>query len=244
MNCPTAVRLIELVLGAATVLALVWVAVPGRRPWRVMAGSVRRMWGSWRRWLYVAALASILGANYAYLAAGIDERCTARVVARRGGDFAELIHARIEGDAVARLQGAVAWQPLTWLFGYAYVVVFPCLVVVALVVLDERRDGHGLALVLAGYLLNYLLALPFYAWVPVRETFVYYHESGLGPPAARLLLDDLSPVVMELYRPMSGVDNCFPSLHTSLSVTLALVAWQAGRRRGRAVTAAPVAVGL
>jgi membrane-associated phospholipid phosphatase len=234
--------LVETLLGVATVLACVWVAVPGRWPWGVVADSVVRAATSWRRALYLGALLAILVLNRLYLALGIDERCTAWVVARRGTDFATLIHRHIEGDAVAHLQRAVAWLPLTWLLGYVYVVAFPCLVFVAVLVFDHRRDGRGLALVLAAYLLNFALVLPLYVCVPVREAFVYYQELGLREPAVRLLLDDISPAIMAGYRSMSGVDNCFPSFHTSLAATLALVAWRGGRRLGWVVTVLAAAV--
>jgi len=237
MSEPHVAMLVETVLGVATIVALVWIAVPGRRPWALAADSVVRTATSWRRLAYLGALLAILVFNRLYLALGIDERCTAWVVARRGTDFAALIHRCIEGDAVAHLQRAVAWLPLTWLLGYVYVVAFPCLVFVVLLVLDHRRDGHGLALVLAAYLLNFALVLPFYVCVPVREAFVYYQESGLREPAVRLLLDDISPAIMAGYRSMSGVDNCFPSFHTSLAATMALVGWRGGRRLGWAVAA-------
>jgi membrane-associated phospholipid phosphatase len=35
---------------------------------------------------------------------------------------------------------------------------------------------------------------------------------------------------MTILRPMSGIDNCFPSFHTSLAVTVALFAIRSGRR--------------
>ena len=236
------VRLVELALMTATALALVWAGVPGEPPWRVAARSAWRVLGSRRRVLYVAACLSVFAVNHLLLR--VDEQLTAWVVDWRGADFAELIHRRIEGDAVARVQGAVSWLPLTWGFGYAYVVAFPCLVLVLMAVFDHRGDRHGLALVLAAYLLNFLIVLPFYVCVPVRETFVYYQETGLGPPAARMLLDDISPWIMRAYRVTSGVDNCFPSFHTSLSVTMGLVAWHVGRRYGALLSAVAAAVVL
>ena len=236
MSGPDLARLVETVLGVATALVFLQIVIPDKRPWAVVAESVRRLFWSPRRLLYLGACLSILVLNYLYLVLGIDEHCTAWVVGRRGADFAQLIHQRIEGDAVARIQAAVAWLPLTWFFGYAYVVVFPCLVFVAIFVFDCQRDRRGLALVLVGYLLNFALVLPFYVCVPVRETFVYYQESGLSGPAARMLLDDISPAVMVAYRTMSGVDNCFPSFHTSLAATMACVAWHGGRRFGALIT--------
>ena len=232
MSEPQLAQLIQLLLMAATVLGLVWVAVPGQRPWRVVGRSVRDAATRPARLAYFGALCSILVVNYLYLALGADAYLTQCVRAWRGADFTPLIHGRIEGDAVARTQAAVAWLPLTWVLGYVYVVAFGCLVLAAVFVFDHWRDRRHLAMLLLGYLFNYLIGVPFYLFVPVRECFVYYQEAGAaGGPAARLLLDDISPAIMHSYRAMSGVDNCFPSFHTSLSVTVALVAVHAGRPR-------------
>jgi len=229
MSATLVARIVEAVLMVATILLFVWVALPRTAPWRVVWQSASRTLKSWRRALYLAACLSILLANFAYLQLGVDERFTASVVAARGHDYTADIH-RIEGEAVAALQGSLACPPLTWFLGYVYVVVFPCLVFVVLFVFDHMRFRRGLAMVLVGYLFNYLLELPFYLWFPVREVFHFYrHDVGTG--AVRLLLDDIHPVVMQAYRAMSGLDNCFPSFHTSLAVTLALVAWHLGRVR-------------
>jgi membrane-associated phospholipid phosphatase len=225
-------QLVQLALGVATVLALLWLADDGTPPWRVVGRTLAETARSRSRLLYAAACASILAFNYLYLELGVDAYFTRAVVAWRGADFTPLAHDRIEGDAVARVQQALACRPLTLLFAYVYVTVFPCLLFVSILVYDHWRDRRHLAMTLVGYVLNFAIVLPFYVLVPVRECFVFYREGGGGAgPAARLLLDDLSPVIMQGYRTMSGVDNCFPSFHTSLAVTVALVAWDAGRRR-------------
>lgn len=214
---------------AATILFLVWVAAPDAAPWRVAARSAWSTVRSGRRALYVLACCSILIANLLYLELGVDEQFTSWVKADRGQDYTAAIH-HLEGGAVARLQRALACAPLTWFLGFVYVVVFPCLVFVLLFALDHLRNRRGLAMVLIGYLFNYLLVLPFYLWFPVREVFHYYRHD-LGSQGVRLLLDDIHPAVMQAYRTMSGLDNCFPSFHTSLAATMALVAWHSGRAR-------------
>jgi membrane-associated phospholipid phosphatase len=231
------VRAAETLLGISTTLALVQVAVPGARPWSIILRTVAETVRSPRRLLYLAACCFVLLFNYLYLAWGVDEWCTQWVEeARNGKDFAHFIHRHVEGDLLARIQPEVAWLPATWFFGYVYVIVFPCLVFVSIFVFDHWRDVRGLAMVLIGYVANFLFVLPFYVCFPVRETFVYYEDMGTGGPAVRMLLDDINPVIMQAYRLMSGVDNCFPSFHTSLAVTLALVAWHGGRRFGLLIT--------
>ena len=65
-------------------------------------------------------------------------------------------------------------------------------------------------------MLNYFLALPFYVLFPVREAW----HTGI----VQHLLLTCYPRFETTYRPMSGLDNCFPSLHTSVSFTFAFVA--------------------
>ena len=73
-------------------------------------------------------------------------------------------------------------------------------------------------------LLNYLLAVPFYLFVPVNEA---WHAN----PQIQFLMLNVFPTFEQHYRSLSGLNNCFPSLHTSLSVTLALLASKSGIRR-------------
>lgn len=229
MSATLVARVVETALMVGTILLFVWVAVPGVAPWRIAASSAWRTLRNGRRALYLAACLSILLANYAYLHLGVDQRLTASVVAARGHDYTADVHA-LEGDAVASLQQSLACPPCTWFLGFVYVVVFPCIVFVVLFVFDHLRYRRGLAMLLIGYLANYLLVLPCYLWLPVREVFHYYrHDVGNG--AVRLLLDDIHPAVMQAYRAMSGLDNCFPSFHTSLAVTMALITWHLGNVR-------------
>ncbi len=229
MDGPQLARVVEMALMGVTILLLVWAGVPETPPWRVIGRSLWAMVRSGRRILYVLACLSILAANYLYLELGVDDVCNEWIGAAGGRDYTAAVH-RFEGEFVSRLQGALASPPLTWFLGFVYVVVFPCLVITLLFVFYHLRQRRGLAMLLIGYALNYLLALPFFLWFPLRE--VYHHYSyDLGSQGVRLLLDDIHPVVMEAYRLMSGLDNCFPSFHTSLGVTLALLAWHTGRTR-------------
>jgi membrane-associated phospholipid phosphatase len=74
-----------------------------------------------------------------------------------------------------------------------------------------------------------VIALPFYFLFPVKEMW-----AG-NPEKVRLLVDLVSPAVMEAYRANSALDNCFPSLHTSLALTVAIVASRGEGRRAAAV---------
>jgi len=61
---------------------------------------------------------------------------------------------------------------------------------------------------------NYLISLPFFLFFPVPERWAY-------PDSGAVLLSDLwAPELIDIFRPFSGLDNCFPSFHVSLTVVM------------------------
>ncbi len=116
------------------------------------------------------------------------------------------------------------WAPLTHLLTYVYIVLFPLFGLASVAVYAARRDWDSLKRLFLGFCANYLVALPFYLLVPVNEAWA----GGVG---VRFLIPQVYPAFEAQYRPFSGLDNCFPSLHTSLALTYALVAWRNGYRR-------------
>lgn len=101
------------------------------------------------------------------------------------------------------------------IYGYSaiYFFVFPLMAVATAWSLARRRDGAYRTFVHA-VVLAYSLSLPFFLFFPVPERW-FYPESG-----AVLLSDLWTSRLIEVFRPMSGIDNCFPSFHTSLSTIL------------------------
>lgn len=68
-------------------------------------------------------------------------------------------------------------------------------------------------------MINYLLSLPFFLFFPVPERWAY-------PESGTILLSDLlSTRLIEMIRPISGIDNCFPSVHVSFSILVILCAY-------------------
>jgi membrane-associated phospholipid phosphatase len=66
-------------------------------------------------------------------------------------------------------------------------------------------------------MLDYVFTLPFYVLLPVNERW-FYPESN-----AMMLSDKIDTALIDFIRPMSGLDNCFPSSHTSLTVVAVLM---------------------
>jgi membrane-associated phospholipid phosphatase len=135
-----------------------------------------------------------------------------------GYDFSATIHA-LEGDFVATTQEWIGFPWLSPPLAFAYVIGFVGLLVGLTHAYDRAQDRRRLVMVTFAYAVNYLAVLPFYLFFPVKEPWAH-------PGSGVLPLTDLhlGPWVMELIRPMSGIDNCFPSYHVSLTTSLILIA--------------------
>jgi membrane-associated phospholipid phosphatase len=100
------------------------------------------------------------------------------------------------------------------LYGYAsvYFFVFPLLCAAAAVALALRPDRRPYRMFAVALAVDYLISLPFFLFFPVPERWTDT-ESG-----AMLLSDRWTSALIGYFRPMSAIDNCFPSFHTSMTV--------------------------
>jgi serine/threonine protein kinase/membrane-associated phospholipid phosphatase len=101
-------------------------------------------------------------------------------------------------------------------YGYSSAYFFAMLVLVlatgwALARKPGREPFRVFALAVA---VDYAVSLPFFLFFPVPERWAY-------PESGAILLSDLwAPRLIEVFRPISGLDNCFPSFHVSLTVVM------------------------
>lgn len=105
-------------------------------------------------------------------------------------------------------------------YGYsvAYFIVFPMLAVGMAFALARRENSVYLRVFSRSIALNYLLSLPFYIFYPIPERWIF-PESG-----ATLLSDRISSQLIEIFRPLSGLDNSFPSAHVSITIIVLILA--------------------
>ena len=133
-----------------------------------------------------------------------------------GWNVTGVIHA-IEGNLVVNIQ-TIATPELTayfafmYVFGYVFLLTFPLLAYFAL------ADLRPLRITAYAYALNYVLGLLLYV------IFVAYGPRNIIPDVAPLLYTTY-PETQLLTTEVNTNTNVFPSLHTSLSVTAALLAW-------------------
>jgi membrane-associated phospholipid phosphatase len=125
----------------------------------------------------------------------------------------------LEGATVSDIQSVAtptltAYFSFVYIFGYVFLLVFPFLAYLAL------RDLRPLKRTTLAYALNYSIGLLFYA------LFISYGPRNLIPDLVDPLLYATYPQTQILTSKVNTNTNVFPSLHTSLSVTAAVLAWQ------------------
>lgn len=165
----------------------------------------------------ILVLALVFALNLAETTA--ESLLRASPVSQRGYEMANAMR-RFEHEYL-RFENHDRTNPLA-VYGYSisYFLVFPVLglgLVVALAWRDEVAAFRTLCLAAA---IDYLVSLPFFLFFPVPERWAY-------PDSEAILLSDLwSSKLIEWMRPVSGLDNCFPSFHVSLTVILILVCYR------------------
>ena len=95
-----------------------------------------------------------------------------------------------------------------------------------LAALLPRATLDGYRIFVLSIAVTYAVSLPFFVLLPVPERWAF-------PDSQAVLLSDLwSARLIETIRPISGLDNCFPSFHVSGTFDLVFV-WYVLRLRFR-----------
>jgi membrane-associated phospholipid phosphatase len=125
----------------------------------------------------------------------------------------------LEGGLVATVQSLAtpvltAYFSAVYLFGYVFLLTFP------FVVYATRTDAPDLERLAVAFGLNYALGLVCYV------LFISYGPRNLIPDLVEPLLYATYPQAQFVTSQVNANTNVFPSLHTSLSVTVAVQAWR------------------
>lgn len=212
-------------LTAVTVALLVGFGT-ARQPFAAAAVFVRKLYRSPKHLIFFMSLLLIMALNKFELRLEAALSVPADLTGALAG---------WEGGWQGALQRALESPSLTLICAFFYLVVFQGFMVASLIVYARAGNDKLYYALCFALLLNYLIAVPFYLFVPVREAWA-------AAPGVRFLMLDAFPSFETQYRRLSGLDNCFPSLHTSISVTMALLAFRSGSRRWAIFGAANAAV--
>jgi len=215
-----------LVFAPLLLAGLLWVCFPSRRPWLLVRDALTALFKVPGGRLLLGCYLFVVVTNL--VEALFDERLTQAL----GYDFTAKLRS-VEGPLVEYMQSAILGLPggnamiavlaLAYTAGYVAWLLFPSF---AFFAMGRPRTAGSFALAFAA---NYLFALPFYLFFPVREVA----WSGLS--SARPLLEEHWPGITELLRMESALDNCFPSLHVSIAVTALYFVVRYGNRRMRLI---------
>ena len=118
------------------------------------------------------------------------------------------------------LSGWDAASPLV-VYGYSIAYFFVLLLLVVAIgwSLARRVNPRPFRVFASAIALDYAISLPFFLFFPVPERWSW-------PDSGAILLSDLwAPQLIELFRPFSGLDNCFPSFHVSLTTAVVALAF-------------------
>lgn len=143
---------------------------------------------------------------------------------------------KLEGHFTAHVQNLIHMPWITGITSFFYLVVFQALILASLFIYAGEQKNVFLYGTCFAVIINYLIAIPFYLLFPVNEAWSYL------PAGVSFRMLEAFPNFNTLYRPLSGIDNCFPSLHTSISVTMAILAIRSGNRRWAIVTSLSAAI--
>ncbi|UWG46605.1 Membrane-associated phospholipid phosphatase [Halanaeroarchaeum sp. HSR-CO] len=217
----------SMVLVVGGMLAVTAYAAVGRD--RIRSGI-----GQWRTqvretWRYVAVLAVVLGVNKFARVYG------PRISWLLDWNLTPYIY-RLEGEFVVWVQSfaspsLTAALGFVYLYGYAYLLIFPLLGYFLL------NDSRAFKQTVVAYTLNYAVGVVIYT------LFVSFGPRNVDLVTGLLFTE--YPEAMLVTWQVNSYTNVFPSLHTSLATTVALLAWITRDRLPRwPPIAIPLAVGV
>ena len=128
-----------------------------------------------------------------------------------GHDFAYNINA-IEGDIVFWF--SQNWTPaLVYFFVIIYIAIYPFTLWFAPTYFLITNNKKSLKTLAYGLLLIYVIALPFYLFLPITNVYTYFNQSSA--------LETVIPTVERFFYSTTTNNNCLPSLHTAMTILIA-----------------------
>jgi membrane-associated phospholipid phosphatase len=204
----------------ALVVILVWIGAR-RNPIMALVEIGREMLRSYKFLLLMVGMFGVLVLNKYELQ--IEEKM------HLTSDYTSFVFG-LEGHFVQAVQDIFYSPWLTPIIVFFYIFMLQSVLAASLGVYLLDKNRVMLYATCYAIIINYAVAIPFYLYFPVNEVWSYV------PAGVRFTMLDVFPKFEQEYRPLSGLNNCFPSLHTSISVTMALLAFRSGNRRWMVIT--------
>ncbi|KYK30632.1 MAG: hypothetical protein AYK22_03365 [Thermoplasmatales archaeon SG8-52-3] len=128
-----------------------------------------------------------------------------------GYDFANNIK-DIEGDVVYLF--SQFWTPiLVYFFVLIYIAIYSFTLWFSPLYFLLTNNEKALKTLAYGLFLIYIIALPFYLFLPITNVYTYYDASSA--------LETVIPSVESFFYSTTTQNNCLPSLHTAMTILIA-----------------------
>lgn len=213
------------------VILLIWIGAR-RNPFVAFIELGKEMLRSYKFVLIVVGMISVLALNKYELQ--IEQKMQITV------DYTAAFFS-LEGHFVQNLQQLFVTPWVTPIIVFFYIFMLQSVLAASLGVYLLDKNRLMLYATCYSIMLIYTIAIPFFLYFPVNEAWSY------APAGVRFTMLDVFPNFEQEYRPLSGLNNCFPSLHTAISVSSALLAYRSGNRRWKiisTISAAAIVFGI
>lgn len=205
---------------ALFVVVLIWISTQ-RNPFLALVEIGKEMLRSYKFFMLIVAMFGVLALNKYELQ--IESKMNL------ASDYTGFVYG-LEGHFVQIFQQLFYSPWLTPIIVFFYIFMLQSVIAASIGVYLLGNNRLMLYATCYAIIINYAVAIPFYLYLPVNEVWSY------APAGVRFVMLDIFPKFEQEYRPLSGLNNCFPSLHTSISVTMALLAFRSGNRLWMIIT--------
>ena len=138
-----------------------------------------------------------------------------------GYDYANNIR-NFEGDTIYWF--SQHWTTvLVYFFVIMYIAVYPFTLWFSLLYFLMTDNKKSIKTLAYGLLLIYIVALPFYLFMPITNVYTYYHINSA--------LENVIPSVENFFYSTTTQNNCLPSLHTVMTILIAYTVSLTGNKK-------------
>lgn len=138
-----------------------------------------------------------------------------------GYDYANTLHGFEDGIVHWFSQN---WTPaLVYFFVIIYIGIYPFTLWFSPLYFTLSDNKRALKSLAYGLLLIYIFALPFYLFVPITNVYTFF--------GSKSALESVIPSIEGFFYSTTTQNNCFPSLHTAMTILIAYTVSLTGNKR-------------
>lgn len=163
-----------------------------------------------------------------------------------GIDYTPQVH-DLEGNTVADLQQKMNSKWLDNFFVYVYAVLFSVILYAFIFIFMYLDKENVVKKIISAQVIMYFIAAPFFVLFPVYAvwtTSTKYPEMGYNySPSVYNGLKEIDPTLHSTIRDINCINNCFPSLHVALPLTVVMILFLTKQRK-YALIGLPIAISI